>query len=112
MALKFPSNYAVYVTRNIKTGEQIVSAKEIGKTPKVENIKFQSVKSFSWNHDEKVSLIDVKYIENEEQLSEWLGKHTENWTVKVELNITNDGGAASINLSNQPVVPQIENELI
>jgi hypothetical protein len=79
--LKYPSNYAVYVMRNITTSEQVVYAKEVGKSSKIENIKFKSIKSFSWDIGEKVSLIDVKYIENENELKEWLDDHTKNWSI-------------------------------
>lgn len=79
LGYKWPCRFTFHVVRNKNSSKQIVVATVCKQKCKLENIKLESVKSFSWNNDEKTAVIDVRELENEDAFKNHLSQLSVFW---------------------------------
>ena len=84
MEIKVPNRFTFLLVRNVKTGEQTVTA-SINKTKcQLSNLKFKDVQHFSWKAEERVTTLEVIDFKREEDFKNKLDELTHQWGIEVD----------------------------
>lgn len=82
---RFPGRYTFSLMRNGKTGEQSILITKCRATCKLENIKFSHVRSFLLEPATRLTPLEVKEVQTQEELIKTVKELTDFWGVKASV---------------------------
>lgn len=80
--IKIPARYKFVLARNTETGEQYVLASEVKNKVKLENVKYNALRSISLQPNVRFAVLDVRDINTREELINHLNSLSEVWKVE------------------------------
>jgi hypothetical protein len=81
--IKYPQLFGFQLVKDTNTNKLNVSAIQLGTKVKRENIKFNAVKSFSYDGQTHFAVISVKEINNQQELRDELRRLQDIWVLNI-----------------------------